>query len=148
MKKFLLTCAAVLGIGAFASADEATFIAPTFTGQSGVKLINKDGSTNQGSSSSETTSLNGQSFTDADITITFKHGKQSNYTGAYDGEIRWYQDEIITVTPTPGATITKIFVQTVKNSKVTSKPQLVALNKALSPEQEQAHQHPSPGQAM
>lgn len=117
MKKFLLTCAAVLGIGAFASADEATFIAPTFTGQSGVKLINKDGSTNQGSSSSETTSLNGQSFTDADITITFKHGKQSNYTGAYDGEIRWYQDEIITVTPTPGATITKIFVQTVKNSK-------------------------------
>ena len=117
MKKFLLTCAAVLGIGAFASADEATFIAPEFTGQTGTKLVNKDGSNTQGSNTDINQSLCGIDFTEGNITLTFDQGTSGNVPGAYGNGVRWFQGANLTVTPASGTTIEKIYVQTISNSK-------------------------------
>lgn len=117
MKKFLLTCAVVLGIGAFASADEATFIAPDFTDMTGTKLVNKDGSSTQGSNTNIDQSLCGIEFTAGNITIKFEKAESQNYPGAYSNHVRWFQGANIIVTPTPGTTIEKIYVKTVSNSK-------------------------------
>lgn len=117
MKKFLLTCAAVLGIGAFASADEATFIAPEFTGQTGTKLVNKDGSNTQGSNTDINQSLCGIKFTEGNITLEFDKGSSGNVPGAYGNGVRWFQGANLTITPASGTTIEKIYVQTISNSK-------------------------------
>jgi hypothetical protein len=107
----------VIGISVAASAEVATFIAPTFTDQEGTKLINADESTTSSSNTDESVSLVGQSFTNGDITISFAKGSSSNYSGAYGTEVRWYQGATMTVSAPSDYNITKIFVQTVKNSK-------------------------------
>lgn len=148
MKKFLLTCAAVLGIGAFASADEATFIAPEFTSQDGTKLVNKDGTNTQGSNTNEDQSLCGIDFINGNITIKFDKGSSPNYPGAYGNGVRWFQGANLTVTPAPGTTIEKIYVQTISNSKgnFTAKIGETAVGTVSAPEP--AHPILSHGQVL
>lgn len=97
--------------------NNAIFLAPTYeSAYPGVKLLNADGS-DTGDSSDKGKSLVGAKFTDKDITLEFTHGSGNFFSMAAGNHVRWYQGDIVTLTPANGAKITKVFVQTVTNSK-------------------------------
>lgn len=97
--------------------EGAYFLAPTADlGYPGAKLLNKDGS-DTGVNTDENKSLIGEKFTDKDITLVFSHGTGDYFSMAAGQHVRWFQGDIVTLTPANGATIKEIFVQTVAYSK-------------------------------
>lgn len=57
-----------------------------------------------------------QTFTNAAASITFTKNNKST-SNAQKGAVRWYQDDVMTVTPATGATITEIVWTIAKDSK-------------------------------
>ncbi len=106
----------------FVPADNAAyFVAPQFTEVEGTKLINNDGSEKMADGNNdmkdETKSLVGKTFENNGVSLVFTHGDGQSYTIANGNQVRWYKGEIATITAPEGAAITKVFVQTVANSK-------------------------------
>lgn len=99
----------------------AYFIAPTFADKDGCKLYNKDGSDTQSANTDDASSLCGKMFTEKGVSLQFVNVVPESGTdyisGAYGTQVRWYQGDKVELTPAAGVTITKVFVQTVTNSK-------------------------------
>lgn len=99
----------------------AYFVAPTFEGKTGCALTNKDGSTTQSSNTDDASSLCGKQFTEKGVSLKFVNVVPESGTdfisGAYGTQVRWYQGDKVELVPADGVTITKVFVQTVNNSK-------------------------------
>lgn len=97
----------------------AYFIAPSFTGKTGCALMNKSGEATLANDDAkdETKGLNDKEFTEKGVSLKFTHGTGEYYASAFGNQVRWYQGETATLTPAAGVTISKVFVQTVTNSK-------------------------------
>lgn len=97
----------------------AYFYAPLFEGKTGCPLMNKSGDATLANDDAkdETKGLNAKDFTEKGVTLKFTHGTGDYYASAFGNHVRWYQGETATLTPAAGVTITKVFVQTVANSK-------------------------------
>lgn len=99
----------------------AYFVAPTFDKKTGCQLYNKDNSTTQSANTDDDSSLCGKQFTEKGVSLKFVNVVPESgtdyFSGAYGNEVRWYQGDKVELVPAAGVTITKVFVQTVTNSK-------------------------------
>ncbi len=107
MKKFLLSLLCLVGFTA-AYADEVVFVADgaTYSGTAETVTVKNNSSGN----------ISGETFASDNITIT--HTKNnSNASNVASKAVRWYQDDLLTITPSAGTTITKIEAVIASGSK-------------------------------
>lgn len=99
----------------------AYFVAPTFADKTGCQLYNKDNSATQSANTDDASSLCGKQFTEKGVSLKFVNVVPESgtdyFSGAYGNHVRWYQGDKVKLVPATGVTITKVFVQTVKDSK-------------------------------
>lgn len=106
------------GGGDTGEGTSVAFIAPTFSysgSEPTVKLYNNDGS-ETGANNDVTKSLIGKEFVNESISIVFTQGTSSNTAASFGNHARMFKNNVLTVTPASGATITKIVFTTVSNS--------------------------------
>ena len=108
MKKFLLSLATLLGIATSASADVALFYVgekpSDVLANTSEALINGD------------TGVIGKTYTSGDITISFT--KNNNNNSNVNGDaLRWYQGDVLNITPAEGCTITEVSVNAVPGNE-------------------------------
>ena len=108
MKKALLSLAAVIGMGFAANAETVAFVAEgaSFTGEAATEATIKNG---------DAGNIVDEVFTAGDVSIklTKVNNASSNVTSS---QVRWYQNDVLTFTPSNGATITDITIAYTSNS--------------------------------